>query len=143
MLRGLRTLDVRLERHGANALAVARWLAARPEVGRVLYPALADDPGHALWTRDFSGASGLFGFTLKGAEDAARARFIDALTLFGIGFSWGGFESLVVPSDPQAIRTATDWTDPDALLRLSIGLEDPADLIADLERGFAALGGAS
>lgn len=143
MLRGLRTLDVRLERHGANALAVARWLAARPEVGRVLYPALADDPGHALWTRDFSGASGLFGFTLKGADDAARARFIDALTLFGIGFSWGGFESLVVPSDPQAIRTATDWTDPDALIRLSIGLEDPADLIADLERGFAALGGAS
>ena len=143
MLRGLRTLDVRLERHGANALAVARWLAARPEVGRVLYPALADDPGHALWTRDFSGASGLFGFTLKGADDAARARFIDALTLFGIGFSWGGFESLVVPSDPRTIRTATDWTDPDALLRLSIGLEDPADLIADLERGFAALGGAS
>ena len=143
MLRGLRTLDVRLDRHGANALAVAQWLAARPEVGRILYPALADDPGHALWARDFAGASGLFGFTLKGADDAARARFIDALTLFGIGFSWGGFESLVVPSDPQAIRTATDWTDPDALLRLSIGLEDPADLIADLERGFAALGGAS
>lgn len=141
MLRGLRTLDVRLERHGANGLAVAGWLAARPEVGRVLHPGLAGDPGHALWSRDFAGASGLFAFTLKGADDAARARFIDALAHFGIGFSWGGYESLVVPSDPATIRTATRWNDPDALVRLSIGLEDPADLIADLERAFGAMAG--
>lgn len=139
MLRGLRTLDVRMQRHGENALTVANWLAARADVGRVLHPALAGDPGHAVWARDFAGASGLFGFTLKGADAAARTRFIDALAHFGIGFSWGGYESLIVPSDPQAIRTATVWTDPDALVRLSIGLEDPADLIADLARGFAAM----
>ena len=139
MLRGLRTLDVRLARHAENGLAVARWLAERPEVGRVLHPALPGDPGHALWARDFSGTSGLFGFTLADADDAARARFVDALACFGIGFSWGGYESLIVPSDPAGIRTATTWTDRDALVRLSIGLEDPADLIADLERGFAAL----
>jgi cystathionine beta-lyase len=139
MLRGLRTLDVRMARHGANGLAIAGWLAARPEVGRVLHPARPGDPGHALWARDFTGTSGLFGFTLKGADEAARTHFIDTLTHFGIGFSWGGYESLVVPSDPATIRTATRWTDPDPLVRLSIGLEDPADLIADLERGFAAL----
>ncbi len=141
MLRGLRTLDVRMRRHEENALAVARWLAARGEVGRVLYPALPDDGGHLLWSRDFSGASGLFGFTLKGADDAARARFIDALAHFGIGFSWGGYESLVVPSDPGTIRTASQWTEPDPLVRLSIGLEDPADLITDIERGFGAMAG--
>ena len=137
MLRGLRTLDVRMARHGENGLAVANWLAARPEVARVLHPALLGDPGHAIWSRDFSGTSGLFGFTLKGADIAARTRFIDALSLFGIGFSWGGYESLVVPSNP--IRTATPRIDPDPLVRLSIGLEDPADLIVDLERGFAAI----
>ena len=141
MLRGLRTLDVRIQRQGENGLAVASWLAERPEVGRVLYPALTGDPGHAIWSRDFSGASGLFGFTLKGADEAARTRFIDSLVHFGIGFSWGGYESLVVPSDPATIRTATRWTDPDPLVRLSIGLEDPADLIADLERGLAAMAG--
>lgn len=139
VLRGLRTLDVRMARHGANGLAVANWLAGRPEVGRVLHPARPDDPGHAIWMRDFRGASGLFGFTLKGVDEAARTRFVDALAHFGIGFSWGGYESLVVPSDPAAIRTAVAWTDPDPLVRLSIGLEDPADLIADLERGLAAL----
>lgn len=139
MLRGLRTLDVRMARHGENGLAVANWLAGRTEVGRVLHPALPGDPGHAIWSRDFGGTSGLFGFTLKGVDDAGRARFIDALSHFGIGFSWGGYESLVVPSDPAKIRTATTWTDPDALVRLSIGLEDPDDLIADLTRGFAAL----
>lgn len=138
-LRGLRTLDVRLARHAENARTVACWLAGRAEVDRVLYPALPGDPGHAIWSRDFAGASGLFGFTLKGADAAARARFIDALDHFGIGFSWGGFESLVVTADPAKIRTATAWSDPDALVRLSIGLEDPADLIADLERAFAAL----
>jgi cystathionine beta-lyase len=141
MLRGLRTLEVRMRRQGENGLAVANWLAGRAEVGRVLHPALPGDPGHAIWSRDFSGASGLFGFTLKGADEAARTRFIDSLAHFGIGFSWGGYESLVVPSDPQVIRTAVAWTDPDPLVRLSIGLEDPADLIADLERGFAAMAG--
>lgn len=139
VLRGLRTLDVRMARHGENGLKVAGWLAERPEVGRVLHPALPGDPGHAIWRRDFGGTSGLFGFTLKGVDEAARTRFIDALALFGIGFSWGGYESLVVPSDPEKIRTATRWTDLDPLVRLSIGLEDPADLIADLTRGFAAL----
>ena len=137
MLRGLRTLGVRMQRHGESGLAVANWLAARPEIGRVLHPALPGDRGHAIWSRDFSGTSGLFGFTLKGVDEAARTRFIDALAHFGIGFSWGGYESLVVPGNP--VRTATRWTDPDPLVRLSIGLEDPADLIVDLERGFAAL----
>ncbi|MBD3733637.1 MAG: cystathionine beta-lyase [Sphingopyxis sp.] len=139
VLRGLRTLDVRMARHGENGLAVANWLAGRAEVGRVLHPALPGDRGHELWTRDFKGTSGLFGFTLKGADEAARTRFVDALDHFGIGFSWGGYESLVVPGDPAAIRTATVWSDPDPLVRLSVGLEDPADLIADLARGLAAL----
>lgn len=139
MLRGLRTLDVRLERHGQNALQVARWLQERREVARVLCPGLPDDPGYRLWRRDFRGMSGLFSFTLRDADDAARARFVDALAYFGIGFSWGGFESLAVPSDPAGIRTATQWTDPHPLVRLSIGLEDPADLIADLEQAFAQL----
>jgi len=141
MLRGLRTLDVRLARHGENGLAIANWLAGRSEVGRVLHPALPGDSGHAIWARDFTGASGLFGFTLKGSDDAGRTRFIDALSAFGIGFSWGGYESLVVPSNPAEIRTAVEWTDRDPLVRLSVGLEDPADLIADLERGFAAMAG--
>ena len=107
----------------------------------MFHPALPGDRGHAIWVRDFLGTSGLFGFSLKGADEAARTRFIDALAHFGIGFSWGGYESLVVPSDPAGIRTATAWTDSDPLVRLSIGLEDPADLIADLERGFAAMVG--
>ena len=141
MLRGLRTLDVRMRRQGENGLAVANWLAGRAEVGRVLHPALPGDPGHVIWSRDFAGASGLFGFTLNGADEAARTRFIDSLAHFGIGFSWGGYESLVVPSDPQTIRSAVAWTDPDPLVRLSIGLEDPADLVADLERGLAAMRG--
>lgn len=139
MLRGLRTLDVRLARHRESGLAVANWLADRAEVGRVLHPALPGDPGHAIWARDFKGASGLFGFTLKGADEAGRTRFIEALAHFGIGFSWGGYESLVVPSNPGTIRTATAWSDPDPLVRLSIGLEDAEDLIADLARGFAAM----
>ena len=135
-LRGLRTLDVRLDRHQASGLAVAQWLSGRPEVGRVLHPALPGDPGHALWRRDFAGASGLFGFTLKGADNAARARCIDALVHFGIGYSWGGFESLAVPCDPAPIRSAVAWGDPDPLVRLSIGLEDVGDLIADLEQAL-------
>ncbi len=145
-LRGLRTLGIRLERETASALEVSRWLAARSEVAAVLNPCLPGDPGHALWRRDFTGGCGLFSFILK-ADAAARARFVDALGLFGIGYSWGGFESLVVPVDPAPIRAVTPWPpagiDPAHKygLRLSIGLEDPADLIADLERGFAAMRG--
>jgi cystathionine beta-lyase len=138
-LRGLRTLGVRLERHQANALAVAGWLRTRPEVARVLYPALPDDPGHALWQRDFTGASGLFGVVLKPAPQPAVHALIDALDLFGIGSSWGGFESLIVPTNPARLRTATRWTAEGPCLRLHIGLEDAQDLIEDLERGFAAL----
>ena len=135
-LRGLRTLGVRLQQHGTAALRIAQWLAARPEVGVVLHPALPDCPGHALWQRDFTGASGLFAFELKDADKAARSRFIDALTLFGIGYSWGGFESLVVTANPA--RTTNPWQG-GPLVRLSIGLEDPDDLIADLDAAFAAL----
>lgn len=138
MLRGLRTLDVRLERHQANALAVAQWLAQHPAIGTVLHPALPTHPDHALWQRDFSGASGLFSFSLKGADKAARARFIDALSLFGLGFSWGGYESLVVPADPS--RTAMPWQADGALVRLSIGLEDPVDLIADIDAALKTAG---
>jgi cystathionine beta-lyase len=136
--RGLRTLGVRLERHQASALAVAQWLAGRPEVARVLHPALPGDPGHALWARDMSGASGLFSFVLAGGGDRARAALIDALQLFGIGYSWGGFESLALPVDPRPYRSATRWEAEGPAVRLHIGLEDPGDLIADLERGLAA-----
>ncbi len=138
--RGLHTLDVRLRRHEANALAVARWLDDRPEVDTVLHPAFATCPGHAVWQRDFSGSSGLFSFVLRGGDDASAARLIDALSLFGIGYSWGGFESLALPVDPRPDRSATSWAADGPLIRLSIGLEDPADLIADLVRGFAAMG---
>lgn len=138
MLRGLRTLDVRMQRHGESGLTVARWLAAQPAVGTMLHPALPGCPGHAHWARDFTGTSGLFGFTLKGTTKAQRDAFIDALTLFGLGYSWGGFESLVVPSNPP--RSAVKWRGDGPLIRLSIGLEDPADLIADLDRALAAAG---
>ena len=138
-LRGLRTMGVRLERHEKNALAVAQWLQTRPEVSRVLYPALPEDPGHALWKRDFLGASGLFGVVLKPASKAAVYAMIDALDLFGIGSSWGGFESLILPTSPERGRTATRWAAEGPTLRLHIGLEDPQDLIEDLERGFHQL----
>jgi cystathionine beta-lyase len=138
-LRGLRTMKVRLAHHQESALAVARWLAARPEVARVLHPALPTDPGHALWRRDFSGASGLFSVVLKPMSDKAAHAFINALALFGIGASWGGFESLVIPFDCATFRTATTWNPGGPTLRFHIGLEDVGDLIADLERGFVAL----
>ena len=138
-LRGLRTLSVRLERHQKNALAVARWLQTRPEVSRVLYPALPEDPGHELWKRDFLGASGLFGVVLKPASKSAVYAMIDALDLFGIGSSWGGYESLILPTNPVRGRTATRWEAEGPTLRLHIGLEDPQDLIEDLERGFHQL----
>lgn len=140
-LRGMRTLDVRLERHMRNALEIARWLADRPEVARVLYPALSGDAGHALWRRDFRGASGLFSVALKPASDAALAAMLDNLVLFGMGYSWGGYESLVVPFRPH--RTATAWQETGPCLRFHVGLEDPADLIADLTRGFERLRAAS
>jgi len=136
-LRSLRTLAVRLDRHQASARILADWLAARPEVTRVLHPALPDCPGHAAWARDFRGSSGLFSFVLAGGGEAERAAFIDALRLFGIGYSWGGFESLALPVDPARYRTARPWQAEGPVVRLHIGLEEPADLIADLESGLA------
>jgi cystathionine beta-lyase len=138
-LRGLRTLKVRLDHHMAAGLKVARWLQTRPEVLRVLHPALEDDPGHALWKRDFKGACGLFGIILKPCSAAAVAAFVESMTLFGIGASWGGFESLATPFDAARIRTATKWNPGGPAVRLHIGLEDTEDLIADLEQGFAKL----
>lgn len=148
-LRGLRTMQVRLERQTSSALEIAEWLAGRPEVARVLCPLLPGSEDNALWRRDFTGGCGLFSFVFKGRGDgdqdeAARARFIDALTLFGIGYSFGGFESLVVPLDPAG-RKIMPWPPADADpgdrfgIRLSIGLEDVDDLIADLENGFQAM----
>jgi cystathionine beta-lyase len=138
-LRGMRTLSARLERHQRNALEVARWLQTRPEVLRVLYPALEDDPGHALWKRDFLGACGLFGVVLKPAPKEAVYAMIDALDLFGIGASWGGFESLIQPMYPERTRTATEWNPGGPGIRLHIGLEDPQDLIADLAQSLDKL----
>ncbi|WP_292963953.1 cystathionine beta-lyase [Novosphingobium sp. UBA1939] len=144
VLRGLRSMNVRLDRETASALAIAQWLETRPEVARVLCPMLPGSPGHDLWTRDFTGGCGLFSFVLKGGTSAARDALIDALALFGIGYSWGGFESLATPVDPAGIRTASAWPLPgmDADdrfgVRLSIGLEDAGDLIADLKAGLAA-----
>ena len=136
-LRGLRTLGVRLPRHQQSAMIVAEWLASRPEVARVLYPPLPSDPGHALWRRDMSGGSGLLGAVLKGWSEHQAKTFVDALELFGIGASWGGFESLALPSHPATTRTATFWNAEGPVLRLHIGLEDPGDLIADLTAAFA------
>ena len=134
--RGLRTMAVRLDRHEASALRIAEWLKARPEVARVLHPALPDCPGHAHFLRDFKGATGLFTFILDGGTEASRAALIDGLEHFGIGYSWGGFESLAIPVDPQRYRTATQWRAEGPAVRLQIGLEDPDDLIADLEAGL-------
>jgi cystathionine beta-lyase len=141
VLRGLRTLAVRLPRHQDNGLEIARWLQGRPEVARVLHPALEGDPGHALWKRDFTGACGLFGMVLKPASQKAVHAFLDALELFGLGFSWGGYESLAIHCDPQLKNRSVPVKLEGPLLRLHIGLESPADLKADLERGFAALNG--
>ncbi|MBB5684732.1 cystathionine beta-lyase [Sphingobium boeckii] len=134
--RGLRTLDVRLARHQESALAIAEWLRTRDEVARVLHPAFADCPGNDIFQRDFRGASGLFAFILKGGDDAARTALIDGLDLFGIGFSWGGYESLVIPADPEKLRSAVKWEAEGPLVRLQIGLEDADDLIADLAAGL-------
>ncbi|WP_075215900.1 cystathionine beta-lyase [Mongoliimonas terrestris] len=141
-LRGLRTMAVRLARHQESGIAVARWLEDRPEVARVLHPALPSHPQHALYARDFTGASGLFSFVTRPAPMKAVAAMLDGLAYFGLGYSWGGFESLAIVSDPKKIRTATAWADDGHLIRLHIGLENPADLIADLEAGFARFNGA-
>jgi cystathionine beta-lyase len=136
-LRGLRTLPVRLARHQETGLTLARWLADRPEVARVLHPGLESDLGHALWKRDFSGACGLFGLVLKPASDAAVAAFVDGLQHFGIGYSWGGFESLIVPAHIR--RNARAFAAEGPVLRIHAGLEDAGDLIADLEKGLNRL----
>jgi cysteine-S-conjugate beta-lyase len=138
-LRGTRTLAVRLAQHHRSGLEMARWLAARPEVARVLHPGLESDPGHAIWKRDFTGASGLFSIVLKPVPPKAVDALLDAVTLFGMGFSWGGFESLIVPFDCEGYRTATKWSPGGPTLRLHIGLENVDDLKTDLDRGFAAL----
>ena len=141
-LRGLRTLSVRLRHHERNALEVARWLAEQPQVARVLHPALPDCPGHEHFDRDFSGSCGLFSFVLRGGTNEDRAAFIDGLSHFGIGFSWGGYESLATPADPERIRSATSWRAEGPLVRLHIGLEDVEDLIEDLGQGLSRYGAA-
>jgi cystathionine beta-lyase len=140
-LRGLRTLPVRLARHQETGLKLARWLQARPEVARVLHPALESDPGHALWKRDFSGACGLFGLVLKPVPEKAVAAFVDGLAHFGLGWSWGGFESLIIPAHIK--RTARPFASEGPVLRIHAGLEDADDLLADLEQGLERLRRAS
>ncbi|MFZ1741624.1 MAG: cystathionine beta-lyase [Pontixanthobacter sp.] len=144
-LRGLRTMGLRLDKSSASALQIAQWLSGHEQVSYVLCPILPGSSGYDLWHRDFTGGCGLFSFVLKNCDNAARARFIDALEIFGIGYSWGGFESLALPIDPQKMRTGSVWPPASwgagehSAIRISIGLEDPQDLIEDLERGFAAL----
>jgi cystathionine beta-lyase len=138
-LRGLRTMGLRLREHERQAFDLARWLQARPEVARVLHPGLEDDPGHAIWKRDFKGASGLFSVVLKPCSKAAVAALLDGLELFGMGYSWGGFESLVIPFDCSTYRTATQWNPGGPALRFHVGLEDLDDLKADLDAGFSRL----
>jgi len=138
VLRGFRTIGVRMNQQMANALKVARWLQSQPQVRRVLYPALEGAPGHALWKRDFSGAASLFSFVMQPATEAKVTAFINALEVFGIGSSWGGFESLAIVARIERYRTVTKWDPGGPTIRLHIGLEDPDDLIADLKRGFAA-----
>ena len=140
-LRGLRTLGVRMQRHEASAREIATWLVARPEVREVLYPALPGDRGHALWKRDFRGASGLFGVVLQPVDGAAIGRMLDGMRIFGMGWSWGGFESLLIPTWPERARTVTRWSPGGPSLRVHVGLEDPQDLIEDLDAGFARLRG--
>jgi cysteine-S-conjugate beta-lyase len=135
--RGLRTLSVRLRQHQETALKVARWLKEQPNVKRVLYPPLPDDPGHDHWVRDFSGGSSLMGVVFDQTSTNAATALLDGMKLFTIGYSWGGFESLIVPSTPSSMRTATSWTEPEPGIRLHVGLEDPDDLIADLDEGLA------
>ena len=138
-LRGMLTMSVRLQRHQTNALKLAEWLAGRPEIERVLHPAMADCPGHENWKRDFTGSSGLFGVVMKPAPQAAVHAFVDALALFGLGGSWGGFESLVLPTN--VTRTASSLPGDGPMVRFHVGLEDPDDLIEDLSAGLDAFNG--
>jgi cysteine-S-conjugate beta-lyase len=135
-LRGLRTLPVRLQQHQRHALEVAQWLQRHPAVERVFYPALPEDPGHALWKRDFSGASGLVSFAFRDADEPGARRFVDGLRQFAIGASWGGYESLVSLPAPERLREHSYWGGPQPVVRLHVGLEDPADLIDDLRQAF-------
>ena len=139
-LRGLRSMAVRLKHQEQAALDLARWLQTRPEVKRVIHPALPGDAGHELWKRDFTGSSGLFGLVLHTADQKSVAAMLDNMELFGMGFSWGGFESLILPVDLSGSRTATTWDEPGQLIRISVGLEDLEDLKDDLEAGFTRLG---
>ncbi|MEP6689575.1 MAG: cystathionine beta-lyase [Gemmatimonadaceae bacterium] len=139
VMRGMRTLGLRMERHARSARRVAEWLGARAEVARILYPALASDPGHALWRRDFTGASGVFGVVFAPVPKGAVDAFLNALALFAMGASFGGFESLAIPANPAAFRTATTWRADGPYIRLHVGLEDADDLIADLARAFDAM----
>ena len=138
-LRGLRTMELRLREAERQGLALARWLAERPEVSRVLHPALPHDPGHAIWKRDFLGSSGLFSVILKPVSKAGIAALLDGLELFGLGYSWGGYESLVIPFDCRTYRTATEWSPEGPALRFAVGLEDIEDLKADLDKGFTRM----
>ncbi len=135
--RGMRTMAVRLKRHWDTGVRLAQWIARQPEVERVLHPALPGDPGHALWRRDFAGACGLFGVVMKTRSEPAFAALVDRLELFGIGASWGGYESLIMPNSPEELRTATAWPYRGHCFRIHAGLEDPNDLIADLEAAFS------
>jgi len=137
--RGIRTLEVRLERHQEAGLALAHWFKEQPEVDKILHPAFPECPGHEFWKRDFSGASGLFGVILKEIPEHALPPMLDQMELFGMGFSWGGFESLMISANPSPARTATTWDAAGPLLRVHAGQEDPEDLIADLEAGFKRL----
>lgn len=134
--RGLRTLKVRLKAHEENALKVAAWLKGHPAVAKVLHPAFEDCPGHEVWARDFAGSSGLFSIILQRGEYPDTAAMVDEMRLFKMGFSWGGYESLILPSDPSGSRSATEWEASGPVLRLHIGLEDTDDLIADLTDGL-------
>lgn len=138
MLRGLRTLPARLERQGAAGLAIAAWLKQQPEVVEVIHPGLPGDADHELWKRDYRGACGLFAFVLKAARPEATEAFLDALDLFGLGFSWGGFESLAINSDPQLGKRKFAHSYPGSLMRLHIGLEAEEDLVADLRQALDA-----
>jgi cystathionine beta-lyase len=139
-LRGLRTMGVRLRQHQKSALDIAHWLKTRPEIDKVLHPALPDCPGHETYKRDFTGSSGLFAFTLRGEyTDAAEARMLDGLRIFGMGYSWGGYESLMIPGHPGPYRTANPWPETKRIYRLHIGLEDVEDLRQDLADGLDRL----
>jgi cystathionine beta-lyase len=141
-LRGLRTLAVRLARHHQSGITVAKWFEQRPEVLKVLHPALPSHPGHAIWKRDYTGACGLFAIVLKPVPEKALMAFLNGLSLYGMGASWGGFESLAIPFDVHDYRTATKFEPGGPSIRFHIGLEDTGDLTADLERGFAAMAAA-